>query len=61
MSKQLSIKKEQRVVLKDKRAIRNHLDCIHAIALANLGELASGLALLSIIEPSLKAIVVNKN
>jgi acyl-coenzyme A thioesterase PaaI-like protein len=33
------------VVMADRKAVRNHLDCVHAIALANLAELAGNVAL----------------
>jgi len=47
------------IAMNDRRAVRNHLKSIHAIALANLGELASGMAMFSIVPNSTRAIVVD--
>lgn len=55
----LSIENGQsRVMLRDKRAVRNHLNCIHAIALANVGEFSTGLCLISQLPKTAMTILV---
>lgn len=46
------------VRLSDRRRVRNHLNSVHAMALANLGEMSTGLALICAAPKGTKAILV---
>lgn len=46
-----------RAELLDRKPVRNHLDSVHAIALANFGEVVSGVTMLYSLDPKMRAIL----